>query len=195
MVQAGLCPGDRRVVENLFTQNCLVVLACTSTLALGVNLPAHLVVIKSTQQMNKVMILIKLQSFQNPNVLISAFPEVFILDPHHFYLKGAVQWTQILFSNPFICTIWFLIFQTSAILKVTLFIVWNIKGLRHCRLQCFRGLKICIGDHSLNKLFMKICQMFFLHFFGAFCIKEYDSMADKFLFFLVYINLVIEHYR
>ena len=54
MFKAGLSPGDRRIVENLFTQNCLVVLTCTSTLALGVNLPAYLVVIKSTQQMNKV---------------------------------------------------------------------------------------------------------------------------------------------
>ena len=48
---AGLEQVDRAVVENLFSSGLLPVLACTSTLAMGVNLPAHLVIIKSTQQM------------------------------------------------------------------------------------------------------------------------------------------------
>jgi len=37
-------------VEELFTNECIMVICATSTLAVGVNLPAHLVVIKSTQQ-------------------------------------------------------------------------------------------------------------------------------------------------
>ena len=48
---AGLSSQDRRTVEQMFSAGLLGVLACTSTLALGVNLPAATVVIKSTQQM------------------------------------------------------------------------------------------------------------------------------------------------
>ncbi|KAM7326644.1 hypothetical protein ACRRTK_015122 [Alexandromys fortis] len=45
---AGLELSDRKLVEELFTSGDLPVLFTTSTLAMGVNLPAHLVVIKST---------------------------------------------------------------------------------------------------------------------------------------------------
>ncbi|CAK8676681.1 unnamed protein product [Clavelina lepadiformis] len=45
---AGLDSHDRHIVEEIFTQGGLLVLVSTSTLAMGVNLPAHLVVIKST---------------------------------------------------------------------------------------------------------------------------------------------------
>jgi hypothetical protein len=45
---AELTQGDRATVESLFTSGALTVLASTTTLALGVNLPAHLVVVKST---------------------------------------------------------------------------------------------------------------------------------------------------
>ncbi|XP_050717948.1 uncharacterized protein LOC126999409 [Eriocheir sinensis] len=47
---AGLVAGDRRQAEELFTASQLPVLVATSTLAMGVNLPAHLVVVKSTSQ-------------------------------------------------------------------------------------------------------------------------------------------------
>jgi ATP-dependent DNA helicase HFM1/MER3 len=40
---------DRALVESLFSAHQLGVVVCTSTLATGVNLPAHLVVVKSTQ--------------------------------------------------------------------------------------------------------------------------------------------------
>ena len=39
---------DRRLVELLFEDGKIAALCCTSTLAMGVNLPAHLVVIKGT---------------------------------------------------------------------------------------------------------------------------------------------------
>ncbi|KAI7789508.1 putative ATP-dependent DNA helicase HFM1 [Triplophysa rosa] len=45
---AGMGVSDRKVVEDAFTMGDLPVLFTTSTLAMGVNLPAHLVVIKST---------------------------------------------------------------------------------------------------------------------------------------------------
>ncbi|KAI4874988.1 hypothetical protein NFI96_017657 [Prochilodus magdalenae] len=45
---AGVSVSDRKVVEDAFTAGDLPVLFTTSTLAMGVNLPAHLVVIKST---------------------------------------------------------------------------------------------------------------------------------------------------
>ena len=48
---AGLTPEDRRTIEDMFTSGLLPVLTCTSTLALGVNLPAQLVIIKGTQMM------------------------------------------------------------------------------------------------------------------------------------------------
>lgn len=46
---AGLNEKDRSLVEELFGNNKIQVLVCTSTLAWGVNLPAHLVIIKGTE--------------------------------------------------------------------------------------------------------------------------------------------------
>jgi activating signal cointegrator complex subunit 3 len=49
MHHAGLEPHDRQIAEDLFARCKILVLVCTSTLAWGVNLPAHLVVIKGTE--------------------------------------------------------------------------------------------------------------------------------------------------
>ncbi|XP_049310466.1 probable ATP-dependent DNA helicase HFM1 [Bactrocera dorsalis] len=46
---AGMSFSDRNKVEESFRQGNLMVLLCTNTLAMGVNLPARLVVIKSTE--------------------------------------------------------------------------------------------------------------------------------------------------
>ena len=46
---AGLAESDRSLCETLFEQNKIQVLVSTSTLAWGVNLPAHLVIIKGTE--------------------------------------------------------------------------------------------------------------------------------------------------
>ncbi|KAF3282660.1 Sec63 [Orbilia oligospora] len=45
---AGLEATDRTLIEKLFLEGHLSVICCTSTLAVGVNLPTHLVVIKNT---------------------------------------------------------------------------------------------------------------------------------------------------
>lgn len=45
---AGLTVTDRRLIEDSFLTQKIMFLCCTSTLAVGVNLPAHLVVIKNT---------------------------------------------------------------------------------------------------------------------------------------------------
>ncbi|XP_044531332.1 activating signal cointegrator 1 complex subunit 3 [Gracilinanus agilis] len=46
---AGMLRQDRSLVENLFSHGHIKVLVCTATLAWGVNLPAHAVIIKGTQ--------------------------------------------------------------------------------------------------------------------------------------------------
>lgn len=46
---AGMSRTDRSSVEDLFAEGILQVLVCTATLAWGVNLPAHTVIIKGTQ--------------------------------------------------------------------------------------------------------------------------------------------------
>lgn len=46
---AGMLRQDRSLVERLFAEGHIKVLCCTATLAWGVNLPAHAVVIKGTQ--------------------------------------------------------------------------------------------------------------------------------------------------
>lgn len=46
---AGMLRQDRTLVESLFSQGFIKVLVCTATLAWGVNLPAHAVIIKGTQ--------------------------------------------------------------------------------------------------------------------------------------------------
>ena len=46
---AGLVEADRSIVEELFVNNKIQILVATSTLAWGVNTPAHLVIIKGTE--------------------------------------------------------------------------------------------------------------------------------------------------
>lgn len=46
---AGLVEADRQLAEELFANNKIQILVATSTLAWGINLPAHLVVVKGTQ--------------------------------------------------------------------------------------------------------------------------------------------------
>lgn len=46
---AGMSRADRTTVEDLFADGAIQVLVCTATLAWGVNLPAHTVIIKGTQ--------------------------------------------------------------------------------------------------------------------------------------------------
>lgn len=43
---AGMLRADRTIVENYFNDGLIKVLVCTSTLAWGVNLPAHAVIIR-----------------------------------------------------------------------------------------------------------------------------------------------------
>ncbi|KXG53178.1 Nucleotide-sugar transporter [Penicillium griseofulvum] len=45
---AGLGPADRHTVETGFRDGHISVICCTSTLAVGINLPCHLVIIKNT---------------------------------------------------------------------------------------------------------------------------------------------------
>ncbi|KAH8119267.1 Sec63-domain-containing protein [Phellopilus nigrolimitatus] len=49
---AGMSREDRSLVEDLFDDGSVQVLVCTATLAWGVNLPAHTVIIKGTQIYN-----------------------------------------------------------------------------------------------------------------------------------------------
>ncbi|KAG9508941.1 small nuclear ribonucleoprotein helicase, partial [Fragariocoptes setiger] len=49
---AGMCRNDRQLVEELFADRHIQVLVSTATLAWGVNLPAHTVIIKGTQVYN-----------------------------------------------------------------------------------------------------------------------------------------------
>ena len=46
---AGMLRSDRSLVEKMFSEGAVSVLCCTATLAWGVNLPAHTVIIKGTQ--------------------------------------------------------------------------------------------------------------------------------------------------
>ena len=43
---AGMLRQDRSLVERLFSEGLIKVLVCTATLAWGINLPAHAVIIK-----------------------------------------------------------------------------------------------------------------------------------------------------
>ena len=47
---AGMSSSDRDVVENMFLKGEIKVLVATATLAWGVNLPAHLVIVKGKQR-------------------------------------------------------------------------------------------------------------------------------------------------
>lgn len=43
---AGMLRSDRNLIEEVFAEGFIKVLVCTATLAWGVNLPAHAVIIK-----------------------------------------------------------------------------------------------------------------------------------------------------
>ena len=49
---AGMLRGDRKLTESMFAEGAIKVLCCTATLAWGINLPAHTVVIKGTDVYN-----------------------------------------------------------------------------------------------------------------------------------------------
>ena len=49
---AGMSREDRTTAEDLFVDGSVQVLVCTATLSWGVNLPAHIVIIKGTQIYN-----------------------------------------------------------------------------------------------------------------------------------------------
>jgi activating signal cointegrator complex subunit 3 len=49
---AGMLRGDRKLTEQMFNDGAIKVLCCTATLAWGINLPAHTVVIKGTDVYN-----------------------------------------------------------------------------------------------------------------------------------------------
>jgi len=46
---AGMCRSDRELVEDLFADGHIAIICCTATLAWGVNLPAHAVILRGTQ--------------------------------------------------------------------------------------------------------------------------------------------------
>ena len=49
---AGMLRGDRKLTEQMFADGAIKVLCCTATLAWGINLPAHTVVVKGTDVYN-----------------------------------------------------------------------------------------------------------------------------------------------
>lgn len=49
---AGMLRGDRKLTEQMFAEGAIRVLCCTATLAWGVNLPVHSVIIKGTEVYN-----------------------------------------------------------------------------------------------------------------------------------------------
>ena len=53
VIHAGMTRADRTLVEDLFADGHIQVLCSTATLAWGVNLPAHTVIIKGTQVRDK----------------------------------------------------------------------------------------------------------------------------------------------
>ena len=60
---AGMTRVDRTLVEDLFADRHIQVLVSTATLAWGVNLPAHTVIIKGTQVSILFTLLVRLFSF------------------------------------------------------------------------------------------------------------------------------------
>lgn len=52
---AGLLEYDRNLVEEIFRNNQAKILICTSTLAMGVNLPVHTVIVKGTEVTKRIL--------------------------------------------------------------------------------------------------------------------------------------------
>lgn len=58
---AGLPPSDKVILEQLYCLRKILILTCTSTLAFGVNLPAHLVIVKGTSHYRGIFSTLSLQ--------------------------------------------------------------------------------------------------------------------------------------
>lgn len=65
---AGLCVNDKKLIEEYFRSASLPILFSTNTLAMGVNLPAYLSIIKSTEVVGATVSLISHRNrFDSPN--------------------------------------------------------------------------------------------------------------------------------
>lgn len=62
---AGMLRSDRNLMERLFEAKAIKVLCCTATLAWGVNLPAHAVIIKVGTQLETAIMLISVLRERN----------------------------------------------------------------------------------------------------------------------------------
>ncbi|XP_078343088.1 putative ATP-dependent DNA helicase HFM1 [Oculina patagonica] len=104
---AGLDPTDRRNIETMFIKGDLPVIFATSTLAVGVNLPAHLVIIKSTahyvmgvfQEYSETQILQMIGRAGRPQFDTSATAVILTTSANKDKYTGLLQGTQKLESS------------------------------------------------------------------------------------------------
>lgn len=71
----GLCQKDRSLVEGLFLKGDIQVICTTNTLAHGINLPAHTVIIKSTQHLYVLEWIVPLSTYLKFSLV---FTEIFL---------------------------------------------------------------------------------------------------------------------
>ncbi|OLY81608.1 putative helicase mug81 [Smittium mucronatum] len=95
---AGLTDSDRTITEKLFAERKIQVLVATSTLAWGVNLPAHLVIVKGTEffdakthgylDMPMTDVLQMVGRAGRPQFDTSAIAVVYVYEPKFYYYKN-----------------------------------------------------------------------------------------------------------
>jgi ATP-dependent DNA helicase HFM1/MER3 len=168
---AGLSPQDKEIIEFLYTKRCILALTATTTLAFGVNLPAHLVIVKGTSQyrrgegyvrMNRSLVLQMLGRAGRQGMDTHGVAVILTGDEDKNYFKSlTMDVVESTLPSHLIETLCAEISQ-QVIKDVADALIWAKKTYWYIRVhrnKLFYGYEDAKDDHQLEQRLLESCQL------------------------------------